>query len=137
MIRRNFSRKRQAILGVLQATDTHPTAEWVYQALKPSYPNLSLGTVYRNLTRFREDGLIVSVGVVGGQERFDADLHPHGHFVCKRCGAVLDLAEPMPLGAEDAESVAPPGAQVESFELLLRGICPNCLKGAQVPSHKN
>ena len=77
-----YSKKREAVLSAIQGTDCHPSAEWVYQRLKPLHPDLSLGTVYRNLTFFRENGLIQSVGVVQGQERFDAVVSPHSHFVC-------------------------------------------------------
>lgn len=80
-----------AILSALQETTVHPTADWVYAKLKPRYPNLSLGTVYRNLKKFCETGKAVSVGVINGQEHFDGRVEPHAHFVCKRCGAVLDV----------------------------------------------
>ena len=67
MKRENFSRKREAILQKIRGSHIHPTAEWVYQELKNEYPDLSLGTVYRNLTRFKEDGTIRSLGVINGQ----------------------------------------------------------------------
>jgi Fur family peroxide stress response transcriptional regulator len=88
---RKHSGKRDAILETIQSTDTHPGAQWVYERLKPRIPNLSLGTVYRNISLFREEGLVVSVGVVNGEERFDAVTEPHPHLVCGRCGRVLDL----------------------------------------------
>ena len=53
--RQNYSRKREAILSAICSTDIHPTADWIYQKLKPIYPDLSLGTVYRNIARFKED----------------------------------------------------------------------------------
>lgn len=71
-----YSKKREAILAAIQGTSCHPSAEWVYQQLRPLHPDLSLGTVYRNLTFFRERGLVQSVGVVQGQERFDAITTP-------------------------------------------------------------
>ena len=64
-----------AILSALQETTVHPTADWVYSQLKPKYPDLSLGTVYRNLKKFCETGKAASVGVIGGQEHFDANTH--------------------------------------------------------------
>ena len=64
--KRKHSRKRDAILDCMRNTTCHPTAEWVYQQLKPIYPDLSLGTVYRNLAMFKESGTIQSIGVVGG-----------------------------------------------------------------------
>ena len=66
---RKRSKKRDAILACICGTDCHPSAEWVYTQLKPQIPDLSLGTVYRNISMFREEGTIVSVGVVNGLER--------------------------------------------------------------------
>jgi Fur family peroxide stress response transcriptional regulator len=88
---RKHSVKRDAILGVLRGTDTHPGAQWVYERLKPVMPDLSLGTVYRNLRLFREEGTALSLGTVNGEERFDGVTGPHPHLVCERCGTVLDL----------------------------------------------
>ena len=65
--KQNYSHKREAILNIMRGTKSHPTAEWVYQQLKPQYPDLSLGTVYRNISRFKEEGQLITVGVVGGQ----------------------------------------------------------------------
>lgn len=78
-----YSKKREAILAAIQGTSCHPSAEWIYQQLKPSHPDLSLGTVYHNLIFFQERGDIRSVGVIQGQERFDAVVTPHSHFVCE------------------------------------------------------
>ncbi len=74
---KKFSRKREAILTCLHGTTCHPTAEWVYQQLKPQFPDLSLGTVYRNLAAFKAEGVIDSVGVVNGLERYDGNTIPH------------------------------------------------------------
>ena len=75
-------------MNAIQSTDCHPSAEWVYQTLKPTHPDLSLGTVYRNLVLFQQQGLIQSIGVVKGQERFDGCIAPHSHLICTCCGAV-------------------------------------------------
>ena len=82
MIQR-FSKKRQAIYDCLRSTTSHPTADWIYHQLHPDFPDLSLGTVYRNLSQLKNAGLIQSVGVVAGQERFDANISPHTHLICK------------------------------------------------------
>ena len=121
------TKKREAILELLRETDTHPSAEWVFQQLKRIYPDLSLGTVYRNLTAFRQEGLITSVGVVKGQERFDANIEPHTHFFCSECGGVMDLHEiatPSEM-AQAADEVY--GVHVDRCQLSFEGKCKNCL----------
>ena len=121
-----YSKKREAILEVLRSTEEHPSADWVYQTLRPQFPDLSLGTVYRNLARFKEEGVIVSVGTVNGQERFDATVGPHTHFICRNCGAVMDLpgvnAADLDLDGISAKS----GVKIDHHELLFYGTCPEC-----------
>ena len=103
---RKHSKKRDAILNCLRETDAHPSAEWVYSRLKPQIPDLSLGTVYRNLALFKETGEAISLGTVMGLERFDGRTDPHIHFVCTRCGRILDLPgiQVPPCLTEQAES---------------------------------
>ena len=120
----NYSEKRQAILETLHGTKEHPSAEKIYHSLKPRYPRLSLGTVYRNLQDFKRDKTVVSVAVVDGQERFDAQTAEHAHFICEKCGAVIDLNIPLP---DDIGShVAKDGFKVTMRQLFLRGCCPKC-----------
>ena len=121
-----YSKKREAIYQCLCSTDRHPTAEWIFRQLQPEYPDLSLATVYRNLTALREAGQIRSVGVVDGQERFDAKLSPHGHLVCRQCGTVEDFPEAV-VPAEmlqHAERVS--GWSVTDTSLRIVGLCPLC-----------
>lgn len=124
--RENFSRKRVAILNTLKETDTHPTADWVYAKLKPRYPNLSLGTVYRNLKKFCETGKVVSVGVINGQEHFDARVEPHAHFVCSQCKAVIDIHEPF-FTKEELETLSQRlHLSVQDASVVFHGLCEKC-----------
>ncbi len=116
-------RKRDAILTCLRQTRSHPSADWIYQQLKPQIPDLSLGTVYRNLTLFKDQGLIRSLGTVGGVERFDGCTAPHVHFICTCCQQVLDLEnEPVPIPCTDFIG------QVESCQLTFTGRCRDCME---------
>ena len=124
--RQNYSRKREAILQAVRGTTLHPSAEWVYRELKPVFPDLSLGTVYRNLAQFKADGMIVSVGTVAGQERYDADTSPHAHFICRRCGRVLDVELPA-LEDMDGAVERATGGRVAGHSLSFRGECAECL----------
>ena len=124
-VEKNF-RKRNAILACLRQTTEHPSAEWVHAKLKSEYPDISLGTVYRNLARFKEQGEIISVGTVNGVERFDGNTAPHVHFVCNRCTAVLDLPEidvPEALSHTAEQSV---GGRVDACQLTFYGECTQC-----------
>lgn len=122
------SKKRAAILDAIRNTDCHPSAEWIYQTLKPDHPDLSLGTVYRNLTFFQDQGVIKSVGVVNGQERFDANTQSHCHFVCNECSAVIDLPEIKPDLELDTTVSQQYGYSVARHELIFYGTCENCTK---------
>ena len=121
-------RKRDAILTCLRETKVHPSADWVYNQLKPEIPDLSLGTVYRNLSLFKEQGLINSLGTVGGVERFDGDTHSHVHFVCAQCGTVQDL-EGMPnLPSLRAAAENDLGGQIEGCQITFTGACRECIQ---------
>ena len=121
------SKKREAILEAMRSTKEHPSAEWVYSRLKPLYPDLSLGTVYRNLNLFKDLGEIVSVGNVDGQERFDADTHCHPHFICTCCHRVIDL--PMDFSAADHYSDIEKaiGGVVKTECVSFTGLCDQCV----------
>lgn len=121
-------KKRDAILNCVKATKAHPSADWVYAKLKPEISDLSLGTVYRNLSLFKEQGLIVSLGTVKGVERFDGDVSPHVHFVCEECGGVNDLCN-VELPKEFLKNTADlNGAIVNNCQLTFFGCCSQCIK---------
>ena len=120
-------RKRDAILAYLRSTNTHPSAEMVYAKLKPEIPDLSLGTVYRNLALFKQQGMISSLGSVNNVERFDGNTDPHVHFICTSCDDVADLHTieiPNPLTNTAEETT---GGTVSTCQLIFNGICKNCL----------
>ena len=125
---RKHSRKRDAILSCVRGTTCHPTAEWVYTQLKPTIPDLSLATVYRNLAMFKAEGTIDSVGVYDGLERFDFRTDPHAHFICRVCGAVSDInwLELPEDTLSEVERQA--GSKVESCRIAVTGVCADCVK---------
>ena len=121
---RRHSRKRDAILNCIRQSRVHPSAEWIYAQLKPEHPDLSLGTVYRNLALFRESGEVVCVATVRGADRLDACTEPHAHFICEQCGAVVDVDVPQDDLRSDLETRY--GVRVRRSELLFRGVCSAC-----------
>lgn len=119
-------KKRNAILEVLRMTDTHPSAEMVYEMLQKEHPDISLATVYRNLARFKSQGMIQSVATVRGIERFDANTDPHVHFICSSCDAVLDLPQievPQSLSCSVEQCS---GCNVQGCQLTFTGLCGSC-----------
>ena len=119
-------RKRDAILSCVRETHTHPSAEWVYEHVKAEMPDISLATVYRNLSLFKDQGLIMSLGTVKGVERFDGNTEPHVHFICTGCGRVLDLPGlSVPEELNNAATLAS-GGRVVSCQLTFTGLCGNC-----------
>ncbi len=125
---RNFKQyaKRSAILTCLRNTHLHPSAETVHQMLQAEHPDISVATVYRNLALFKSQGLIQSLGTVGGIERFDANTEPHVHFICCSCNAVIDLPEidiPQHLRGLVEEMS---GGRVSTCQLSFTGVCENC-----------
>ena len=120
-------RKRDAILDFLRESKAHPSAEMIYTQLKPQIPDLAMGTVYRNLTLFKQQGLASSVATVSGVERFDGNTHPHVHFICTNCDAVIDLNEmqaPESLRTAAAQCC---GGQIDGCQLSFSGICRECI----------
>jgi Fur family peroxide stress response transcriptional regulator len=118
-----YSKQREAILRVLEGTDSHPTAEWIYDRVRREIPNISLGTVYRNLGQLAEHGLILELS---GTDRvhYDARTGRHDHFRCLECGRIYDIDIPL-----DGEALAVPGEQnfqVASYAVELTGTCAAC-----------
>ena len=136
-MKRNFSSKRNAIYNTILSTTTHPSARWIYEQLKPDYPDLSLGTVYRNLSIFREDGTIMVVGTVKGQERFDFNTEPHPHFICTGCGRVIDIDMPMPGDALWVKTTAEQGLEVRGCQITLTGLCSDCSEKEKTQAQAN
>lgn len=123
---KNYSRQREAVLNVLCSTKTHPTAAWIYENVRLVIPNISLGTVYRNLTVLEQEGIIRKIPVGDNHEHFDGDTSEHSHFYCKSCQQITDI----PLDTSDAckKVEQTEGVEIESATYTFVGICKNCLK---------
>ena len=124
-----YSRQREAIKNYLMATKEHPTADEVYMNVKQEFPNISLGTVYRNLNLLTDIGEAIKISTPNGGDRFDGKLEPHNHFLCTKCGRLLDLELDMQsidevnrLAAENFDGV------ITSSSTLFYGECSDCIK---------
>ena len=126
MAGKRYSRQRELIYEAVMGSKEHPTAEMVYQWLKPVCPNLSLGTVYRNLNLLAEEGVLVRMSFT--VERYDGDTCPHSHFRCKSCGRVFDVEPDYDEALDRAAEQVSPGFRVEGPDLTFIGYCPECEK---------
>lgn len=123
----NRSKQRDAIQQCLIGRYDHPTAETVYMDIKDEFPNISLGTVYRNLSLLADLGEIQKLTVSGGPDRFDGNPKPHYHFGCRSCGCVMDLDLPQQdvlnqLAAEHFDGI------IEKHTIQFSGLCPSCAR---------
>jgi Fur family peroxide stress response transcriptional regulator len=106
----------------------HPTAEQIFRRVRRTVPRVSLGTVYRNLDKLREQGRLRVVRLEGGVAHYDAMVDAHDHFVCERCGAVVDLpGGPRPL---DVDPLRAAGYDVHWHTTALYGLCKACPRPA-------
>lgn len=120
---------RRLILEVVQETDVHPTADWVYRRVHRRLPRVSLATVYRNLRLLVEEGLVTELAGTAGRHaglaRFDGNARIHHHFTCSRCGRIQDLAEPVDRFL-NRRMAARTGLQISHHRIEFYGRCPAC-----------
>ena len=105
---KRFSKRRQCILDNLESRKDHPTADMVYRSVRDQIPNISLGTVYRNLKDLADEGVIISF-TQNGKEHFDGNNHPHMHLCCSVCGKIEDLPDFM------------------IRNVIIQGVCSDCI----------
>lgn len=121
-----YSRQRESIKNFLMTRKDHPTAEVIYTNVRKEYPNISLGTVYRNLALLTELGEIMKISTEDGPDRFDGNPLPHYHFICRKCTCVSDLPmESVELMNEKASENF--SGIIEGHKAYFYGVCANCL----------
>ena len=121
--------QRLAVLDYLQRAEGHPTAEQIGAELNRRLPRAARATVYNALRALRDAGLVSEVRLDGATARYDSNLAPHHHFICRRCGRIDDVS---------ADAVGPrprlevgEGYAVEAYEIVLRGLCAACARRAR------
>ena len=120
-----YSRQREAIKNYLEVRKDHPTADMVYTAIREVYPNISLGTVYRNLTLLAKQGEISKISCGETSDRFDIRTDPHYHFICEKCGRVEDLPD-MDMQAVNAWAGENYDGDIFGHQLYFYGRCREC-----------
>jgi Fur family transcriptional regulator, peroxide stress response regulator len=119
------TKQKEAIMEVLRGTTSHPTADWVYNEVRKEIPNISLGTVYRNLRLLCQSGEIAELDLCSNLSRFDARSDNHYHFRCEKCGQVFDVDEPVDKKI-DGRIARKTGFMIIYHKLEFRGVCRKC-----------
>lgn len=120
------SRQREKIYALLKMTESHPTAERIYEEVRRILPKISLGTIYRNLTVLVHQGRVRELDFGEGVKRYDAAVHEHYHFYCEYCGTVEDLHVQPQADINDRVRGTIKG-EVLGHRLDYFGICSKCL----------
>ena len=120
-----FSRQRESIRENLMNRADHPTADMIYSDIRRIYPNISLGTVYRNLALLTEQGEIARITTPDGVLRYDRNILAHDHFFCRSCGKIIDLppacTDELKAQAQDSFS-----GRIDDCEITFYGQCQEC-----------
>ncbi len=116
------SRQRDAVLEVLRSSCDHPTADMIFERVRTEIPNISLGTVYRNLGQLKDEGFITVVESSDTKVHYEGNLTEHIHFLCKKCHNITDVWCKSPVPSQLAKM----GLQVESQKTVYYGVCKNC-----------
>ncbi|MGI6365095.1 MAG: Fur family transcriptional regulator [Bacillota bacterium] len=126
MARPRNTKQRQLILDLLRSTESHPTADWVYQRVRKHIPNISLGTVYRNLSFLKEQNIIQELRHTGSQSRYDGNPRPHYHFFCLSCDKIDDVPLDKWESFESMLRERMPEYEVLGHSIDFFGLCPEC-----------
>ena len=121
-----YSRQREAIKDFLMTRKDHPTADVVYSNVRTEFPNISLGTVYRNLNLLAESGEILRLSCGDSTDHFDATVTPHYHFVCRKCDKILDL-EMSSLDFIEERAAENFQGKVQGHQVYFYGECEDCM----------
>ena len=120
-----FTEQRGAVHRFLSGTDSHPTAEEVFNGVRAKLPAISLATVYKNLETLVACGMAIKLAYSDGSSRYDGRTDPHHHARCEQCGTVRDVPGNLPPEVV-AELESCPSFQVTGYRLELTGVCSAC-----------
>jgi len=120
-----YSKQRQLIEMAVTQNRVHPTAEQVYNVVKKQSPNVSLGTVYRNLNLLAENGIIKKITMANESDHYDGTITEHYHIICECCSQMIDCPD-VPLIQYDGLIKDKTGFTVTSHSLVIYGLCKEC-----------
>lgn len=123
-----YSRQREIVRNIIDKANNHPTVEEVYAKVQMVDRNISIATVYRNLNLLAENGEIQKLNFFDEADRFDPNIKEHTHFVCKKCGKIIDINDDAYIShfSLDKEVEKKYRVKVDNHSLVLYGICNDC-----------
>lgn len=126
----SVTHQRLAIFEAVMANcNRHPSAEIIYRSVRERHPTISFNTIYKNLETFEELGIVMKVNPLYNEARYDVDVDPHHHLICRKCKKIVDIHDdeldepPAPVETRD-------GFQVENWTVQFTGVCADCQKVA-------
>jgi Fur family peroxide stress response transcriptional regulator len=128
----SVTHQRLAIFEAVMANcNRHPTAEMIYLTVRERYPTISFNTIYKNLETFEDMGIVVKVNPLYNEARWDADVRPHHHLICRQCKTIVDIHDDK-LDGVPTPSESETGFQVENWSIQFTGLCSECRVPATV-----
>jgi Fe2+ or Zn2+ uptake regulation protein len=123
------TRQRRVVYDTIKKTHSHPTADWIFEKVRAEVPKISLGTVYRNLSVLKDEGIVREIYGVDRRAHYDADLSPHAHFICSDCGQIWDVFGVPEVDWRTLKELV--GCEVNNQHLDFQGRCAACCVAEQ------
>ncbi|ATF65808.1 MULTISPECIES: peroxide-responsive transcriptional repressor PerR [Streptococcus] len=124
---------RKAVIDFIIQSHDHPSADMIYQALLPAFPNMSLATVYNNLKVLIDEGFVSELKVRNDTTTYyDFMGHQHLNVICEKCGRIADMDLDLPDVQQEAADQT--GYQITKSQMVVYGICPDCVTRQQEAS---
>jgi len=114
--------QRFAILEYLENNRNHPSAEEIFNALKDQFPSMSIATVYNTLEVLVAKGLVKELNIDPTKKRFDPITKPHHHFICRKCGKIIDLEKNFDIAIPEELK----DCEIFDSQVIFSGLCPAC-----------
>ena len=118
-----FSYQRDIILKSIYEVDTHPTALDVFNMVQPHIPNISMGTIYRNLAQLSKENMILELNICG-ISHYDGNISPHQHLICKKCKTIIDCHTSNDWNLDNIKKVKE--FEIQEIDIKFFGFCKEC-----------
>jgi len=118
------TKQRRVVYDTIKNTYSHPTADWVFEQVRHTLPNVSLGTVYRNLGVLKDEGLVQEIYGNDRRAHYDADISPHAHFICELCDQIIDVRNVKTIDWKTLKDLV--GCEVADQKVVFTGRCAGC-----------